>query len=138
MLTVFNALKAEYASREIALEDLEALQEYEFIHFENKGISRSDTDCLLCEVHCAPFEEFLKKVSASVFDSPSALREFVETSGLGLNEFWCDDDALMLFGSEDETMEMTASVGSDGRVSVDPDDIDALPYFQVFLRVQGR
>lgn len=136
MLSTFNALKAVYGSREITMNDLEVLQSYDFIRFENRGISRSEKDCLLCEVHCEPFAAFLHAATTSGFDSPAALRERVKRSGLGLRERPCEDASLLHFNSEDDGMEIIAGVAEDGRVSIDPDDIEVLPFFQVFLRVQ--
>ncbi|MHC3994779.1 hypothetical protein ACXWTF_08100 [Thiomicrolovo sp. ZZH C-3] len=136
MLSTFNALKAVYASREITMEDLDVLQQYDFIHFENRGISRSEKDCLLCEVRCEPFAAFLAAITAAVFESAEALRELVRTTGLGLLEEQSGDTALLSFYSEDKTVEIIASVASDGRVSIDPEDLEVLPFFQVYLRVQ--
>ncbi|MEJ2500954.1 MAG: hypothetical protein P8Y65_07510 [Campylobacterales bacterium] len=136
MLSTFNALRAVYGSREITMNDLEVLQSYDFIRFENRGISRSEKDCLLCEVHCEPFAAFLHAATTSAFDSPSALRDLVRRSGLGLCERSCEDASVLQFNSEDEGVEIVASVAEDGRVSIDPDDIEAIPFFRVFLRVQ--
>jgi hypothetical protein len=137
MLSTFNALKDIYALREITMEDLDCLQQYDFIHFENKGISRSERDCLLCEVRCEPFEAFLKTVTASEFESVEKLREIVNGSGLGLEESWEEEASLLSFCSPDKCVEIVASVGGDGRVCIDPDDIEAEPFFRVYLRVQG-
>jgi hypothetical protein len=136
MLTTFNALKALYASREITMDDLEVLQAYEFIRFENRGISRSEKDCLLCEVHCEPFAEFLRNATAARFDSAAALRDLVSGAAIGLFEASCDDASLLCFRSEDNGVEIIAGIEEDGRVSIDPDDVEAVPFFRVFLRVQ--
>jgi hypothetical protein len=136
MLSTFNALKAVYASREITMDDLEVLQQYDFIHFENRGISRSETDCLLCEVRCEPFAAFLTAITAAVFESAEVLRDMITKTGLGLFEEKSDDVALLSFMSEDKAVEIIASVAQDGSVSIDADDIEVLPFFQVYLRVQ--
>jgi hypothetical protein len=136
MLSTFNALKAVYGSREISMDDLEVLQGYEFIRFENRGISRSNLDCLLCEVVCEPFAAFLENAAASGFESPAALRETIQRSGLGLHEAPCDDASLICLKSDDEGVEIFAGIEPDGQVSIEPDDIELLPFFQVFLRVQ--
>ncbi|WP_345969255.1 hypothetical protein WCX72_07755 [Sulfurimonas sp. HSL1-6] len=136
MLSTFNALKSVYASREISMEDLDVLQQYDFIQFENRGISRSEKDCLLCEVRCEPFAAFLTAITAAVFDSAEALRDLVRSTGLGLLEEKSEDAALLSFYSEDKMVEIIASVADDGRVSIDPEDLEVLPFFQVFLRVQ--
>jgi len=136
MLSTFNALKSVYASREITMDDLEVLQAYEFIRFENRGISRSERDCLLCEVWCEPFAAFLQQLTRGAFASSEALRALIAKSGLGLVEMPGEDTALLSFCSEDKVLEIVACVTADGGVSVDPEDIDALPFFQVFLRVQ--
>lgn len=136
MLATFNALKDVYGSREISMDELEVLQRYDFIRFENRGISRSNRDCLLCKVECEPFAAFLKNATATVFESPAALRETIQRTGLGLNEAPCDDASLLCFKSDDEGVEIIASVDPDGQVSIAPEDIEVLPFFQVFLRVQ--
>jgi len=136
MLTTFLALKELYESSEVTMEDLEALQTHDFIRFENKGISRSERDCLLCEVHCEPLASFLDRVTEAVFETPEALRQWIARAGLGLNEVESGDEALLSFQSGDKRVEIIASVADDGRVSIDPDDIEFLPFFQVFLRVQ--
>ena len=137
MLSTFNELKAVYASREITMEDLERLQQYDFIHFENRGISRSERDCLLCEVRCEPFETLLKTLSGSEFESAEALREVVRNSGLELEESVAEEGGLLSFCSRDKCVEIIASVKNDGRVSIDPEDVEAEPFFRVYLRVQG-
>ena len=136
MLSTFNALKSVYASREITMDDLEVLQKYDFIHFENRGISRSERDCLLCEVRCEPFAAFLERISGGDFESAEALRTLVAGSNLGLFESSGNDKALLCFCSEDKAVEIVACIEADGRVSIDPDDVEALPFFQVYLRVQ--
>lgn len=135
MLSTFNALKATYGSQEISMDDLEVLRQYDYIRFENRGISRSNRDCILCEVVCEPFAAFLE-TAVSGFASPAALREAVRSAGLGLHEVPGDDAALLCFRSDDGGVELFAGVAPDGRVSIDPDDIEVLPSFQVFLRVQ--
>ena len=137
MLSVFNTLKSRYASSEITMEDLERLQEYDFIHFENRGISRSEHDCLLCEVRCEPLETLLKALKGAVFASADALRDLIRSTGLGLEECAGCDPQLLTFYSPDRRVEIVAAVDADGRVSVDPEDIEAEPFFQVYLRVQG-
>ena len=137
MLSTFNELRKTYASREISMDDLERLQQYDFIHFENRGISRSERDCLLCEVRCEPFENFLKTLSVGEFESAEALREAVAASGLALEESCQDDNACLTFCSRDKCVEIIASVEADGRVSVDPEDVGVEPFFRVYLRVQG-
>jgi len=137
MLAVFNTLKAEYASREITMKELEILQRYDFIHFENRGISRSERDCLLCEVRCEPFESLLKTLSGCEFESADALREIVQSSGLGLEESETEEGSVLSFCSRDRCVEIIASVKNDGRVNIDPEDVEAEPFFRVYLRVQG-
>jgi len=137
MLSVFNALKAEYASREITMDDLERLQQYDFIRFENRGISRSERDCLLCEVRCEPFERFLRELTSAELASPEALRELIVGAGLELEESQDGGGAMLTFCSKDKCVEIVASVETDGKVSVDPDDIEGEPFFRVYLRVQG-
>lgn len=137
MLTTFIGLRGQYASREITMEDLGVLNGYDCIRFENRGVSRSNLECLLCEVYCEPLEAFLKSAVEKVYDSAAAFRDAVIATGLGLIETVSDDGACIAFASADESMEMVAVVDEAGRVRVDPEDIDAVPYFQVFLRIQG-
>jgi hypothetical protein len=133
MLAIYNALRSVYASSEITMEDLHVLQKYDFIRFENRGISRSNRDCLLCEVYCEPFATFLQKADNAIFDSPEALRKFIKESGIGLVEALCTDGEIFIFLSEDKEIEVSA-VLENGKISID--EIEVLPYFQVFLRVQ--
>jgi len=137
MLSVFNALKAEYASREITMEDLERLQQYDFIRFENRGISRSERDCLLCEVRCEPFEKFLRELTSAELSSPEALHDLIVGTGLELDESFDADGTLLTLCSKDKCVEIIASVETDGTVSVDPEDIVGEAFFRVYLRVQG-
>jgi hypothetical protein len=134
MLTTFHALKEIYASREITMDDLEVMQQYDFIRFENRGISRSETDCLLCEVHCMPLEGLLESLKTTVFDSIQNVRRSIAHSGLNLIEHI--DGALYTFQSEDKQIEILATKHENGTVHIDIDDIEAEPLFQVYLRVQ--
>jgi len=134
MLSTYHALKEIYASQEISLDDLEVLQQYDFIRFENRGISRSERDCLLCEVHCVPLESLLDSIKNTVFGSLEGLRSHIVASGIGLVE--SVEEAFSTFHSEDKQVEIIASVSEDGQVNIDPDDVEAEPLFQVYLRVQ--
>lgn len=137
MLSVFNTLKAEFASREISMNDLERLQQHDFIHFENRGISRSERDCLLCEVRCEPFEAFLAGIRSMRFESADSLREFVACAALGIREIDEGNPSMLTFGTTDGTVEIVATLQEDGSIGIDPEDIEAEPSFQVYLRVQG-
>ncbi|MBD3800926.1 MAG: hypothetical protein IE886_05645 [Campylobacterales bacterium] len=75
-------------------------------------------------------------ITAVVFESAEVLRDMITKTGLGLFEEKSDDVALLSFMREDKAVEIIASVASDGSVSIDVDDIEVLPFFQVFLRVQ--
>lgn len=134
MLSTFHTLKERYASREITLEDLEALQQYNFIRFENRGISRSERDCLLCEVYCEPLEGLLASLKATVFSSLDALREQIRISRLELSENI--EEALATYQSRDSKVEIVALLEPNGQVRIDPDDIEADAAFQVYLRIQ--
>lgn len=134
MLSTFNALKTTYGSREITMDDLEVIRRHDFIRFENRGISRSNLDCLLCEVYCDPYAQFLERAKGA-FTSSQALREVLEESALGFQEQVSEDAELLCFQSDDG-VELFASVASDGTVSIDAEDIELPPFFQVFLRVQ--
>ena len=92
--------------------------DYDFIRFENRGVSRSEQDCLLCEVHCEPFAAFLKRILGAVFDSVEVLRSVVAESRLGLFESPHGNAALLCFYSEDKAVEIVASVEADGRVRI--------------------
>lgn len=134
MLSTFHALKEIYALREITMDDLEVMQQYDFIRFENRGISRSEKDCLLCEVHCEPLEALLTTLRQSILSSIEQLRTLVEKSGLNLLEHM--DNSLYIFRSEDKQVEIIAIEDENGSIIIDADDIEAEPYFRVYFRVQ--
>lgn len=135
MLGTFQILKNRYASSEVGMEELAAIGAYDFIRFENRGISRAKLECLLCEVCCAPLETLREQLSGKRFDSVEMFRRVVETSGAGLREADSDDPGLVVFTGD--TAEVTGVIDEAGRVSVDEDDVDFTESFQVFLRVQG-
>lgn len=135
MISTFYALKAQYASNEITMADLDTMQQYAFIRFENRGISRSETDCLLCEVHCEPLEELLLYIKNGMEKTAECLKSKVEELGLALSASM-DEASLLTLRSTNDLVEIIATVDDDGAISVDTDDITAESVFQVYLRVQ--
>lgn len=137
MLSTFNQLKKEYASATISMNDLKALEKYDFIRFENKGISRSQLNSLLCEVICQPFGNFQKTLTSTIFDSEKSFREYIEKTDIGLYEEPSSDSSLVCFKSKDKQAEIIAVVEENGEVSVDAEDIEFTPLFQVYLQIQA-
>jgi len=136
MLSTFLTLKNKYESKELLIDDLKVLQQHPFIGFENKGISRSNLDCLLCEVICLPYAKFLKQAISIGFESLAAMNEYITLNGLGLIIRDCDDTSLICFTNHHKQVEIYASVDSVGRIGIEADDIELQANFQVFLRVQ--
>ena len=135
MISTFYALKAQYASNEITMADLDAMQQFAFIRFENRGISRSQTDCLLCEVHCEPLEELLLYIKNGMEKTQECLRTKIKELGLVFTAS-IEDASLLTLRSTNDLVEIIATVDEKGAILVDMDDITAESVFQVYLRVQ--
>ena len=138
MISEFYRLKAVYGSKEITMDDLKTIQAGGIVSFENRGISRTNRECLLCEIRFDRLTELLRVLTAAPFDSPECLKKQIENSGILLSAQSGESDGLIVFTDEDAHIELIAQVNSEGRVSVEADDIDAVTSFQVFLRVQDK
>lgn len=137
MLSTFNQLKKEYASATISMDELKEIEKYGFVRFENKGISRSQLNSLLCEVIYQPFDTFQKTLISTIFDSTKSFREYIEKTDIGFYEESSDDKSLLCFKSKDKQAEIIAVVQDNGQVSVDAEDIEFTPLFQVYLQIQA-
>ena len=136
MITEFYRIKEAYGSKEITMDDLKDIQASGIVSFENRGISRTNRDCLLCEIRFDRLIELLGTLTAAPFDSPERLKKQIENSGISLSAQSGESDGLIVFADKAARVEVIAQVNGDGTVSVEADDIDAVTSFQVFLRVQ--
>ena len=136
MITEFYRLKEAYASKEITMDDLKDIQAGGIVSFENHGISRTNRDCLLCEIRFDRLIELLRALTAAPFDSRESLKKQIEDSGVPLYAQSGETDGMIVFADKAAHTELIAQVNSDGSVSVEAEDIDAVTSFQVFLRVQ--
>lgn len=133
MIAEFNRLKSRYASQELTMEDLQTLQNSTLVSFTNHGISRTNRDCLLCDVHFDAFIRLKTTLTAQTFESVDVYCNYMESSELQLQRQESDADIIVY---ECDNVEIIAAVESDGVVRVDADDIEGVDRFEVFLRVQ--
>jgi hypothetical protein len=77
MIEGFNRLKTSYASKEVSLERLKAMEAGGLVRFENRGISRSQRDCLQCEIIFSALSHLPGEIVGKRFDSADALRSVV-------------------------------------------------------------
>ncbi len=138
MISAFYRLKEVYGSREITMDDLRDIQVSGIVSFENCGISRTNRECLLCEIRFDRLIALIGKLTAAPFDSPESLKKQIENSGILLSAQSGGSDGLIVFTDEAAHIELIAQVDSEGRVSVEAGDIDAVTSFQLFLRVQDK
>ena len=138
MISEFYRLKAVYGSKEITMDDLKDIQAGGIVSFENCGISRTNRECLLCEIRFDRLIALIGTLTVAPFDSTERLKKQIENSGILLSAQSGESDGLIVFTDEDAHIELIAQVNSEGRVSVEADDIDAVTSFQVFLRVQDK
>jgi len=136
MISEFHRLKEAYGSKEITMDDLKTIQAGDIVSFENHGISRTNKACLLCEIRFDRLDELLGTLTAAPFSSPQKLREYVESAKLPLSVQEREEEGLIIFSDAGSHVEIIAQLNSDGTVSVEADDIDAVTSFQVFLRIQ--
>lgn len=136
MISEFHRLKEAYASKEITMDDLKTIQSSGIVSFENHGISRTNKTCLLCEIRFDRLDELVGTLPATLFSSPQKLMEHVENAKLPLSVQSSEGEGLIVFSDTGSHVEIIAQHNSDGTVTVDADDIDAVSSFQVFLRIQ--
>ncbi len=133
MIAEFNRLKSRYASQELTMEDLQTLQNSTLVSFTNHSISRTNRDCLLCDVHFDAFIRLKTALTDRIFQNVDAYCNYMDSSELQLQRQESDADIVVY---ECDNVEIIAAVDSDGVVSVDADDIEGTECFEVFLRVQ--
>lgn len=136
MIDTFLTLKNQYESQELTLDDLNELKQYRFIKFKNNGISRSNLDCLYWEITCSPYADFLEQLTTIGFPSLEILNEYLNKRALGLFIDKDDDNEYVCLTTCHKKIEIIASIGKDGSIYMDVDDIELRPSFQIFLRVQ--
>ncbi len=134
MLHRFYTLKLQYASTEIIFDDLKSIQSSCDISFENRGIARSNLDCLLCTIVYNPLKSLQSVLKQERFDSievfASLMRPVIEGSDVEVDE---DDESISY---ESELIDIVATKEADGSVRVKQDDVNIQASFDVYLRVQ--
>jgi len=133
MIRRFMQLEQRYASQEVSLDDLKVIQASELVSFDNRGISRSKKDCLLCEIHFETLQELITKLTSTRFPSIDDLDACINESGLLLVKEYEDD--CLSYVDEDKEVEIIATICEDGSIIVDKDDVEALYAFSVYLRI---
>jgi len=136
MISEFHRLKEAYGSKEITMEDLKTIQAGGIVSFENHGISRTNRACLLCEIRFDRLDDLVSTLSSTSFSSLQMLTEHIENARLPLSAQRSEEEGLIIFSDVGGHVEIIAQINSDGTVSVEADDIDAVTSFQVFLRIQ--
>lgn len=136
MISQFHRLKDTYESKEITMDDLKMIQAGGIVSFENRGISRTNKSCLLCVIRFDRLSDLVTTLTSTPFSSAQKLMEHVENTRLPLSMQSSEDEGLIIFTDPGSHVEIIAQVNSDGTVSVEADDIDAVTSFQVFLRIQ--
>ncbi len=69
MLQRCEELVRTYGSQEVGMAELRSIEKSGLVSFENRGISRSDTDCLLCVVTFIDLARFKHELLTCRFDS---------------------------------------------------------------------
>jgi len=134
MIARFMRLEEIYASKEISMDDLKVIQASKLVSFDNQGVSRSNKDCLLCKIRFDKLHDLIHKLTHTKFSSIHAVDRCIKESRLMLIKEY-DSDCLS-YADEDKHIEIIATIGKDGSVLVDKDDIEAIHTFSVFLRIQ--
>jgi len=136
MISEFHRLKEAYGSKEITMDDLKTIQSGGIVSFENRGISRTNKACLLCEIRFDRLDDLVTALTSTSFSSPHMLTEHIANAQLPLSVQHSVEEGLIIFTDPGSHVEIIAQLNSDGTVSVEADDIDAVTSFQVFLRIQ--
>lgn len=136
MLKQIKELIDTYGSQEVGMPELRSIEKSGLVSFENRGISRSDTDCLLWVVTFVDLARFKQELLTSRFDSLQRYEKFIEESGFALHKEVSKDKSYVIHKCEDGFYEIACSVEEDGRVEVDSDEIRLHECFNIYLRVQ--
>lgn len=136
MLKQIKELIDTYGSQEVGMSELRCIEKSGLVSFENRGISRSDTDCLLWVVTFTDLARFKHELLSCRFDSLDKYEKFIEDSGLALHKEVSEDKSYVVYKSENGFYEIACSVEEDGRVEVDSEEIRLHECFNIYLRVQ--
>lgn len=136
MLKMFKELIGQYSSQELGMEALKELEKSGLVSFDNQGISRSNTDCLLCVVSFNKLVQFKNELLSCHFDSYRKYEAFIEASGFAFEKVSGDDKAYVVHSAEEGFFEIACSIEDDGNVEVESEDIKLQEKFNVYLRVQ--
>jgi hypothetical protein len=134
MIKTFLELKKQYEAKEVTMDELKMIQASGVASFANQGISRSNRDCLQCVITFDRLNELIAGITRRTFASAEVLTTYIEASALGLLPE--PEAESITFRDADESVEIIGTIGSDARVKVDFEDVEAVTEFQVFLRVQ--
>lgn len=134
MLDAFAALKTAYESKEITLDDLKSMQAECDISFENRGIARSNLDCLLCSIVYNPLKTLKSELKKEDFASEAAFEALMATVLRGSSvQAEIDDESICY---ESELLDIVATKLSSGAIKVEQDDVTITDSFDVYMRVQ--
>ncbi len=136
MLQRCEELVRTYGSQEVGMAELRSIEKSGLVSFENRGISRSDTDCLLCVVTFIDLARFKHELLTCRFDSLQTYEKFIEESGLALHKEASEDKSYVIHRCVNGFYEIACSIEEDGRVEVDSEEIRLHECFNVYLRVQ--
>ena len=136
MLNTFKELMDTYAYKELEMGDLRLIQSSGIVSFDNHGISRSNTDCLLCVLTYEDLFAFKQELLSCSFDSYARYEAFILDSGFDLKRDPQSQEDYIIHKSDNGFYEIACSIGSDGKVSIDSEDIKLQEKFNIYLRVQ--
>lgn len=136
MLKKFKELIEMYSSQELGMQTLKELEVSGLVSFDNQGISRSNTDCLLCVISFNKLVQFKDELLSCHFDSYRKYEAFINASGFAFEKDPGDDEAYVTHSAEEGFFEIACSIEDDGRVEVESEDIKLQEKFNVYLRVQ--
>lgn len=136
MLKRIKELIDTYGSQEVGMSELRSIEKSGLVSFENRGISRSDTDCLLCVVTFTDLARFKQELLTRRFDSLQRYETFIAESGFALYKEASGDTSYVTHRCKDGFYEIACSIEEDGRVEVDSEEIRLHECFNIYLRVQ--
>jgi len=136
MLKKFKELIDIYASKEVDMGELRLIERSGIVSFENHGISRSNKDCLLCVLTCTSLSLFKQELLRCGFDSYARYEAFIKSSGFDFKVDTHSEEDYIIHNSENGFYEIACSIDSDGKVSIDSEDIKLQEQFNIYLRVQ--
>ena len=136
MLNKFKELIDTYGSKEVSMSDLQMIQMNHFVSFENRGISRSNTNCLLCVIIFNRLSKFKNALLSSQFVSYEQYEQFIMASGFDLKKDHESTETYVSHKSEDGFFEISCSIEKNGQIHIDSEDINLQEAFNVYLRIQ--